>query len=147
MHRTAFSGLGIVLVMLGVSGCAGSAADLEPSIVPTPFVAGDVFLCDGLSISREALEARVPISAISEHGHTALSEAVWDDGSPVDVPSGKGWYVAVSTDDTVGVMRDIEVVADPVSPGLAPDREVQTVTWVDDATNLTPGWYGASSSR
>ncbi|TFC87771.1 hypothetical protein [Cryobacterium sp. TMT4-31] len=134
-------------MMLAVSGCAGSAADLEPSIVPTPFVAGDVFLCDGLSISREALEARVPMSSIGEHGHTALSEAVWDDGSPVGVPSGEGWYVAVSTEDTVGVMRDIEVVADPVSPGLAPDREVHTVAWVDDATNLTPGWYGASSSR
>lgn len=147
MHRIVFSGLGAVLVTLAVSGCAGSAADLEPSIVPTPFVASDVFLCQGLPISREALEARVPMSAIDEHGRTALSEAVWDDGSPVDVPSGEGWYVAVSTDDTVGVMRDIEVVTDPVSPGLAPDREVQTVTWVDDATNLAPGWYGASTSR
>lgn len=147
MHRTAFSGLGAVLVTLAVSGCAGSAADLEPSIPPTPFVASDVFLCSGLSISREALEARVPMSAIDERGRTALSEAVWDDGSPVDVPSGEGWYVAVSTEDTVGVMRDIEVVTDPVSPGLAPDREVQTVTWVDDATNLTPGWYGASTNR
>jgi hypothetical protein len=146
MHGIAFSGLGAVLVTLTVSGCAASAADFEPSTVPTPFVAGDVFLCDGLSISREDLEARVPISAIGEHGYTALSEAVWDDGSPVGVPSGEGWYVAVSTDDTVGVMRDIEVVADPVSPGLAPDREVQTVGWVDDATNLTPGWYGASTS-
>lgn len=147
MHRIVFSGLGAVLVTLAVSGCAGSAADLEPSIVPTPFVASDVFLCQGLPISREALEARVPMSAIDEHGRTALSEAVWDDGSPVDVPSGEGWYVAVSTDDTVGVMRDIEVVTDPVSPGLAPDREVQTVTWVDDATNLAPGWYGASTGR
>jgi hypothetical protein len=147
MHRIAFSGLGAVLVTLAVSGCAASAADPEPNTVPTPFASRDVFLCDGLSISREVLEARVPISDIGEHGHTALAEAVWDDGSPVDVPSGEGWYVAVSTDDTVGVMRDIEAVADPVSPGLTPDREVQTVTWVDDATNLTPGWYGASTSR
>jgi hypothetical protein len=147
MRSIAFSGLGAVLVMLAVSGCAGSAADLKPSTVPTPPVVGDVFLCDGLSISREALEARVPMSAIDEHGHTALSEAVWDDGSPVGLPSGEGWYVAISTDDTVTVMRDVEVVEDPVSPGIAPDREVQTVTWVDNATNLTPGWYGASTSR
>jgi hypothetical protein len=147
MHRIAFSGLGAVLVMLAVSGCAGAAADFAPSTVPTPSLADDVFLCDGLSILREDLEARVPMSAIDEHGRTALSEAVWDDGSPVGLPSGEGWYVAISTDELVGVMRDVEVVADPVSPGIAPDREVQTVTWVDDATNLTPGWYGASTSR
>ena len=147
MHRIAFSGLGAVLVMLAVSGCAGSAADLEGNVAPTPAVARDDYLCGGLSIPREALEARVPIDDIDEHGHTALSDAVWDDGSPIDLPSGEGWYVAVSTDDLVGVMRDIDVVADLVSPGIAPDREVQTVAWVGDATNLTPGWYGASSGR
>jgi len=89
----------------------------------------------------------VPVSDIDEEGRIALSEAVWDDGSPIDLPEGEGWYVAVSTDELVGVMRDIDVVVDPVSPGLAPDREVQTVAWVDDATNLTPGWYGGSSGR
>ncbi|PXA72795.1 hypothetical protein [Cryobacterium arcticum] len=147
MHRITISGFGALIVTLVVSGCAASAADVEPSNVATPFVAGDDFLCDGLSIPGEALEDRVPLSAIDEAGRTALAEAVWDDGSPVGMPSGEGWYVATSTDDLVSVMRDVEVVADPVSPAIAPDREVQTVTWVDNATNLPPGWYGASSSR
>ena len=132
---------------LAVSGCAASAADVEPSNVATPYVAGDDFLCDGLSIPREALEDRVPLSAIDEAGRKALAEAVSDDGSPVGLPSGEGWYVATSTDDLVSVMRDVDVVADPVSPSIAPDREVQSVAWVDNATNLPPGWYGASSSR
>jgi len=147
MHKIVLSGLGAVMVTIAVSGCAASAADVKPNIAPTPSVAGDAFLCDGLSIPREAFEARVPISDIDEQGRIALSEAVWDDGSPVGLPSGEGWYVAISTDELVSVMRDVEVVADPVSPGIAADHEVHTVTWVDEATNLTPGWYGASSSR
>ena len=145
MRKMVFTGLGAVLVALAVTGCATSAGDVEPSIVPTPFVAGDVFLCNGLSISREAVEARVPVSEISERGRVALAEAVWDDGSPVDLPAEEGWYVAAVTDELVAVMRDVEAAPDPVSPGAARDREVKTVAWVDDATNLTPGWYGASS--
>jgi len=65
----------------------------------------------------------------------------------VDLPPEEGWYVAISTDDLVGVMRDVEVVADPVSPGIAPDHAVLTVRWVDDATNLAPGWYVDKSAR
>ena len=145
MHRTVFTGLGAVLVTLVLTGCAASAGDGGPGTAPTPFVAGDVFVCNGLAISRDAVEARVPVSEISEPGRVALAEAVWDDGSPLDLPAEEGWYVASVTDDLVAVMRDVEAAPDPVSPGAARDREVQSVAWVDDATNLTPGWYGASS--
>ena len=145
MHRTVFTGLGAVLVTLVLTGCAASAGDGGPGTAPTPFVAGDVFVCNGLAIARDAVEARVPVSEISEPGRVALAEAVWDDGSPLDLPAEEGWYVASVTDDLVAVMRDVEAAPDPVSPGAARDREVQSVAWVDDATNLTPGWYGASS--
>ena len=145
MHRTVFTGLGAVLVTLVLTGCAASAGDGGPGTAPTPFVAGDVFVCNGLAISRDAVEARVPVSEISEPGRVALAEAVWDDGSPLDLPAEEGWYVASVTDDLVAVMRDVEAAPDPVSPGAARDREVQSVAWVDDATNLAPGWYGASS--
>ena len=145
MPTIGFLRLSAVLVTLALSGCAGSAADTAPSAVPPPFVAGDDFLCGGLPISSDALEARLPISDIDEHGRSALSEATWDDGSPLDLPAADGWYVVASTEELVGVMRDVDVVADLVSPGIDPDREVQTVAWVDDASNLAPGWYGASS--
>jgi hypothetical protein len=145
MHGITFSRLGAVLMALALTGCAGSAADTAPSTSPTPFVAGDDFLCSGLPIEREALEARVPISDIDERGRIALSKAVWDDGSPLDLAPEDGWYVVTSTDDLVGVMRDVAVVPDLVSPGIEPDRELQTISWVEDASNLEPGWYGSSS--
>jgi hypothetical protein len=145
MQTIAFSRLGAVLAALALTGCAGSAAETAPSSSPTPFVAGDDFLCGGLPIEREALEARVPIGDIDEQGRIALSEAVWDDGSPINLAPDDGWYVVASTDDLVGVMRDVAVVPDLVSPGIEPDRELQMISWVDDASNLEPGWYGTSS--
>jgi len=141
MEKIASSFLGAALVALALSGCATSAADVEPTAVPTPSAAGDGFLCSGLPISRDAVETRVPVIAIGEPGRIALSEAVWDDGSSLDLPPEEDWYVATTTDDLVGVMRDVEVEADPASMGILPDHEVLTVTWVEDATNLTPGWY------
>lgn len=144
MQSIGLSRLGAVLVAFALTGCAGSTAGTAPGTSPTPVVTGDDFLCGGVPISRDALEARVPISDIDEHARIALSEATWDDGGPLDLPTEEGWYVVTSTDDLVGVMRDVEVVPDLVSPGIDPDREMQTVAWVDDASNLTPGWYGAS---
>ena len=145
MQTIVFSRLGVVIVALALTGCAGSAAETAPGSSPTPVVAGDDFLCGGLPIEREALQARVPISDIDEQGRIALSEAVWDDGSPITLAPDDGWYVVASTDDLVGVMRDVAVVPDLVSPGIEPDRELQTISWVDDASNLEPGWYGTSS--
>ena len=147
MQTIAFSRLGAVLVALALTGCAGSAAETAPSTPPAPFVAGDDFLCSGLPVSREALDARLPLSEIDEQGRIALAEAVWDDGSPIDLAPEDGWYVVTSTDDMVAVMRDVDVVQDLVSPGIEPDREFQTINWVDDATNLAPGWYGWSGGR
>ena len=147
MQTIAFSRLGAVLVALALTGCAGSAAETAPSTSPAPFVAGDDFLCSGLPVSREALDARLPLSEIDEQGRIALAEAVWDDGSPIDLAPEDGWYVVTSTDDMVAVMRDVDVVQDLVSPGIEPDREFQTINWVDDATNLAPGWYGWSGGR
>ncbi|MGY4858636.1 hypothetical protein [Cryobacterium sp. AP23] len=145
MKRTVSCLLGVALTTLAVAGCAASVADPAPGSAPTPSVAGDGYLCGGLPISRDAVEARIPLSAIGERGRIALAEAVWDDGSPIDLPPEEDWYVATTTDDLVGVMRDVDVVEDPAYGGIVPDHEVQTVAWVDDATNLTPGWYGASS--
>ena len=130
-----------VLVVIAVTGCAAAS----PGDVQTPSDVGDGFLCGGVPISREALEARVPVEAIGDQGRIALSDAVRDDGSPLDLPPEEGWYVAVTTEDLVGVIRDVAVVADPVSGGIAPDHEVRTVTWVDDANNLAPGWYVSQS--
>jgi hypothetical protein len=144
MQTIAFSRLGAVLVALALTGCAGSAAETAPSTSPAPFVAGDDFLCSGLQVSREALDARLPLSEIDEQGRIALAEAVWDDGSPIDLAPEDGWYVVTSTDDMVAVMRDVDVVQDLVSPGIDPDREVQTVSRVENASNLEPGWYGSS---
>lgn len=141
MQTIASSWVGAALVALALTGCAGSAADVTPSTEPKPSAAGDSFLCSGLPISRDAVESRVPLSAIGEPGRSALSEAVWDDGSPVDLPAEEDWYVAIMTDDLVGVMRDLKTEADPASLEILPDREVLTVRWVADATNLTPGWY------
>jgi hypothetical protein len=145
MKRMESCFLSVLLAALALSGCAASAANPGQGAVPAPSVAGDGFLCGGLPISRDAVEARVPMSSIGERGRIALSEAVWDDGSPIDLPPEEDWYVATTTDDLVGVMRDVDVVEDPAYGGIVPDHEVQTVAWVDDATNLAPGWYGASS--
>jgi hypothetical protein len=136
---------GAVLMALALSGCAGPAAHLAPTGEPTPSTVGDGFLCNGLSISRGAVERREPVSSIEERGRIALSEATWDDGSPVDLPPEEDWYVAIATDDLVAVMRDVEVEADSGAMRIIPDREVLTVRWVDGATNLSPGWYVETS--
>jgi hypothetical protein len=133
--------VGATIAALTLSACASPAATVGPSEPPTAAAAEDTFLCNGLSISREDLEAQVPLSAIDEHGRTALAEAVWDDGSPLELPPDEGWYVVMSTEDLVGVMRDIDVVVDPVSGAVFPDRDVRIAEWVEDATNLDPGWY------
>jgi hypothetical protein len=142
MRVNVFGLLCATLVVLAVSGCAARAAD--PSTAPTSPV-GDGYLCDGLSVSREAVEERVPVGDIDAGARIALSTAVWDDGSPLDLPPEEDWYVVVSTDDLVGVLRDVDVAANPETGWIAPDHEMQTVTWVEHATNLEPGWYGASS--
>lgn len=145
METIASSLLGAVIAVLALSGCAGPAAHLAPTGEPTPSAVGDGFLCGGLSISRGAVERREPVSAIGESGRIALSEAEWDDGRLVDLPPEEDWYVAITTDDLVGVMRDVEMEADSGAMRLLPDFEVLTVRWVDDATNLSPGWYVESS--
>ena len=135
-------GLVVAVLVLGVAGCA--AAD-DPGDAPTSPAIADGYLCDHVSISREAVETRVPVGAIDEPGRVALSEALWDDGSPVALPPEEGWYLATMTDDLVAVMRDVEVVPDPSSMGLLRDHELLTVERVDDATNLAPGWYVGQS--
>jgi hypothetical protein len=138
-------GVGAVLATLVLSGCAASAADVEPTTSLPPVAIGDDYLCSGQSISREAVKQRTPVSGIGEAGGIALAEAVWDDGAPLNLQPEDGWFVAMESEELVGVMRDVEVVPDPVSGGIFPDREVLVVTWLDDATNLTPGWYVSQS--
>jgi hypothetical protein len=135
-------GLGVVVVVLGVAGCASAG---DPGDAPPSAAVADGYLCDHVSISREAMETRVSVGAIDDAGRAALAEARWDDGSPVDLPPEEDWYLAAMTDDLVGVMRDIEVVPDPSSMGLSRDHELLTVERVDDATNLAPGWYVGQS--
>jgi hypothetical protein len=144
MRSIASAVFGAALVGFVLSGCAASAGPV-PGGSPSPSIAGKNFLCGGWSIPRAAVESRVPLSAIPPEGRAALEAAVWDDGAPLDLPAEEGWYVAMTTDDLVGVMRDVPVVPDPVSGGIYPDREVRMVEWVADATNLTPGWYVSMS--
>lgn len=131
---------------LALSGCAASAEDVGSTTEPASSAVLDGFLCGRLPVSREAMEQRVPVSAIGEDGRVALAEAVWDDGRPLDLPQEEEWYVATVSDELVGVMRDVEVVAEPESGVMHRDREVLTVTRVEDATNPTPGWYVSQHS-
>jgi hypothetical protein len=141
VRLTAARSLGVTLLAFALTGCAASAA--EPTTTPTPTV-GDGYLCGGLPITQEALDERVPVGSIGEAGRIALSTAAWDDGSPLLLPPEDDWYVASIAEDQIGVIRDVPVEADLMSGGIAADHEVQTVGWIDDATNLTPGWYGTS---
>lgn len=62
MKKIASSLLGAALTTLALSGCAASAADVEPTAEPTPSASGEDFLCNHLRVSREAVEKRVPTS-------------------------------------------------------------------------------------
>lgn len=137
--------LGAGLTTLALSGCAAPASDVGPTTSPTlsstPSAAGDGLLCGQLAISREAEEKRTPVSAMSEGERVPHSEALWDDGGLLDLPPDEGWYVATMTDELIGVMRDVEVGANPMSGDMPRDREVLTVTWVKDALDSPTGWY------
>jgi hypothetical protein len=130
------------LVTLLTAGCASAG----PGDVPGSTTVGENYLCTGLSIPREAVADRVPVSDIEDRGRVALAEAVWDDGGPLGLPPEENWFVATVTDEQVSIMRDLVVVPDPASGGTAPDHAVLTVEWVDEATNLEPGWYVRQSS-
>jgi hypothetical protein len=134
-------GVAVALLALAVSGCASPGPGRASAAI------GDDYLCTGISVPRAAVEDRVPVSAIEERGRLVLAEAVWDDGSPVELPPEEQWHVAIVTDDSVSIIRDLEVVADPYSSTPPPDHAVMTVGWVDGATNLEPGWYIRQSSR
>lgn len=140
MKNIASGFLGTAVVALVLSGCGASGAEPEPSATPTPVAASDGFLCSRVPISRKAVETRVPVRDMGEPGRTVLSEATWDDGRPLDLLD-EGWFVATTSDELVGVMRDLDVEANPASTGTLLDHEILTIRWVDDATNLTPGWY------
>jgi hypothetical protein len=120
VRLTAARVVGVTLAALVLSGCATSAAEPTTTTTPTPSV-GDGYLCGGLPIAQEALEERVPVGSIGEAGRIALSTAVWDDGSPLMLPPEEDWYVASITEDQVGVIRDVEVEADPMSGRIAAD--------------------------
>ncbi|PXA65784.1 hypothetical protein [Cryobacterium arcticum] len=142
--------VGAAVAAVVLSGCAASEGGGTPTSPATPIasaVIGDDFLCSGLSVTREAEKTRVPVSAIGEQGRAALAEAVWDDGKPLDLPPEEDWYVATVTDDHVDILRDMAVVEDPYSGGTAPDHQLLSVQWVEDSTNLSPGWYVFRSSR
>jgi hypothetical protein len=146
-------GFGAAAIFLALAGCApsGPTGDVTEPTPTSSSVAGpsptDTLLCAGISVSREAEENRIPVTEMGEHEGTALSEAVWDDGSPVEVPPDAGWYLAATEPDRVGVMRDIAVTTDPNLVGTPPDHEILTVSWIDNATNVPPGWYVAQSSQ
>jgi hypothetical protein len=146
MTKIASCFLVTALAVAALSGCAAQAADVGASPVSTPATIGDGFLCMGVSVFREAQEAQVPVAEIGEPGRTALAEAVWDDGTPINIPPNQGWYLAAMTDEYVAVMREVDAVPDDFYGPVPPDHDILAVSWVGDATNLEPGWYGSQSS-
>jgi hypothetical protein len=126
--------------LLAIVGCASA----EPASAPMPASASDGFLCGGVSISPDAVDARVPLSDLDSDARTALTEATWDDGLPLELVE-DDWYLAAAAEDSVTVLRDVEVAPDPASPAIAPDHEVLIVSRMNDASNLPPGWYVSRS--
>lgn len=137
---------GAALAVIALSGCAVSAVEVESTTEPTSAVIDDGYLCMGEPVSREALEERLPVSAIGEPGRTALAEAVWDDGKPIHIQPEEGWYVVSMTDEHVAVMRDVAVVTEDFFGPVPPDHEILAVDLLANATNLEPGWYVSQSS-
>jgi hypothetical protein len=131
--------VGAVVTAVVLSGCAAQVGGV--AVEPTPAGVKDGLLCNRMPIPRQAIEDRVPLDAIDAAGRAALDQARGYEGDALQLAPEDGWYVVTSTDGLVGVMRDVAAVEDPVSPGAPRNRELLTVRWIDDATNLTPGWY------
>lgn len=130
------------LAALALSGCSapGSIGASAPSLTQ------EDYLCGGVSIPGGAVADRVPVAAMEDAERDALAAAQWDDGTPLSSLADDDWYRANATDDTVTVIRDVETPNDPTWSAILPDREILTVSWVDGATNLPPGWYVSQSS-
>lgn len=146
MRRTRIAlGLLGTLAALGLAGC--SAPEPTGTSAPASSLADEDLLCGGVSIPAEAVADRVPVDAMDEAERTALTTAMWDDGTPLASVTGGGWYRAHATGEVITVMRDAQTPTEETGPAMQPDRELLTVAWVGDATNVQPGWYVSQSSR
>jgi hypothetical protein len=125
------------LAALPIGGCAsqvGPAGTSEGQEERTYF-------CSGARISSEAIAARTPLDELTEPGRTALADAVFDDGSPLELRNTDDWFLAAQTETDLAIIRSLDDGPDG-APG-APDHELMTVSWVE-ATNFE-GWLVTSS--
>ena len=125
------------LSIVALAGCAGApvaAASSEPQ---------ESYLCGGTPVSAAALSARTPVAELTGTGQEALSGAKFDDGSPLELGEGTDWFVVEESEQSLTILRDIEVMTSTVSPAIPADHEMITVSWIE-ASNIEPGWYVGS---
>lgn len=120
--------------VIALAGCA-SAADPPGTAGAAPQPS---YLCGGVRVSSEALAARTPPDALSGTTREALADAVFDDGTPLELDDSTAWFVVDESDREVTLLREVAPDA-AASAAVEADHEQVGVSWVE-AANIEPGW-------
>jgi hypothetical protein len=137
----AATGFGAMAVLL-LSGCASGGGTIAAPQLDRP----DGYLCDGVSVSRDAVEDRVPLSAMGDAARAAITIATWDDRASMGIGADEGWYAVTATEDRIALLRDVPADGDPSAPGATAGHEVAELFRVDDRADMPAGWYAARRS-
>ncbi|MDF0512482.1 hypothetical protein PX701_02495 [Agromyces sp. H3Y2-19a] len=139
------------LVLVLLSGCASGAVAPSSSPSPSPSPSGEggrdpetILTCQGVEVTAGALDERTPASSLPSE-----LAALLEDSPVVPIDDLDDWFVAVSSDDHVVLMRELEPPVDlgggdvrdfdlfsaSASPGAMP---IDDVWGVDVSTSCTP---------
>lgn len=149
-RRSSWASLDLVSV-LALAGCAtGMLSEPTPVVTETPAASVDPigYLCNRMSVSPEVLDKRPELDSLDAQSRAAVDSATWDDGTPLVLEAPQDWFVAEAEAEAITLMR---ILAEPrpldgidVPPR---DAAVVTVTRIDNAPNLTAGWYVGASGE
>jgi len=126
----------VAAVTIGSAACATTVAPGGAS--STGAAAASSYLCGGTRVSTESLAARTPPDALTGRSREALADAVFDDGTPLELDDHSAWFVVNASDREVTLLREVVPDAAASAPVEA-DHELLGVSWVE-AANITSGW-------
>ncbi|MDY0909602.1 hypothetical protein [Microbacterium sp. CFBP9034] len=124
-------GLGAALSACATSGAPGAG----------PSVPDEIYDCQGTPIAASVIANEPSLDSLSAAGEDAVASASFEGIDPLEIDEDEGWFVGSEEAETIVLLRAVDPADSGGETYPSGDREMLTIGYIGDATNLDPGWY------
>ena len=133
------------LVRIPAALTLAAALAMTSACGPVPGSSGSRdFLCGSVPVTEAMLEQPTRIADLDAESRSAIEDATFDDGRPLQLDDSEDWQVIVDESDEIVLIRPVDAGELPIGDfgdGLQTDHELLMLT-----TDLWPGWAVAAQT-